>query len=268
MGTYQRKAARLLKTFEKGFLTPFLAGLLFVGCGGAPEPAPRPSPRLSVVGHGGHVLMGHVSLPKGAQFYLPTSRCQDALVFVEHGSIRAGETSVKRGRAVRFGGGAGRVRAKNDADAALFVAFTRERQNGFRSPPGWDNPPPCRAMPPIIGYSDPKGSGPFAHSDGKLKVHVYLDAPRQEAKLGSLGTLDGDPTLGVPEHVHDKSAEALFFREGSGKMRLGDEEIQIKPDTFVYVPPETVHGFTPDSTSRVFAYQVYAPSGPEQRFRK
>lgn len=222
---------------------------------------------MSVLGYGAHVLMAQVSLPARHDFHLPTSRCQEALVFVEQGTLHAGDVAIAEGTAARLAGGAGQVTA-GETDTRLFVAFIREWQSGFGSPPSWDFPPACRAMPPTIAQSDPNTSGPFSHSDGALQVHVYLDGPHQQAKLGSLGTLDGDPTLGVPEHLHETSDEVLWFREGSGTMRLGDKQIAIRPDTFVYVPPKTVHGFTPDGTSRVFAYQVYTPSGPEQRFLK
>lgn len=105
------------------------------------------------------------------------------------------------------------------------------------------------------------------HAGGRLSVMIYLDAAHGAQTVPSLGTLEGDPTLGVPEHTHEESAEVLWIRDGSGTMRVGDETRVIRPGTFVYVPPKTIHGFEPDGARPLFAYQVYTPAGPEQRFR-
>lgn len=259
MGARQRKTSKRL-------IGIFIAAALVGGCGSAPEVRITPKAKFSILGNGPYVLMARLELPSGRTYDLPTSRCQEALVFVERGLIKVGDHEVPLGNAVRISGGAGRVRATGDS--VLFVVFAREEKVPFQRPPTWDRAPKCRAMPPTVGLSDPASSGPFFHQDGKLKVMVYLDAPRQESVLASLGTLHGDGTVSVPEHSHEASAEALWFRNGSGTMRLGEKEIPIRANTFVYVPAGTVHGFMPDQTQGVFAYQVYAPSGPEQRFRK
>jgi mannose-6-phosphate isomerase-like protein (cupin superfamily) len=96
---------------------------------------------------------------------------------------------------------------------------------------------------------------------------IYLDSVGVERRGPSLGTLEGDATLGVPEHFHEESTEVLWIVDGAGTMRIGEEMQAIRPGTFAYVPPKTVHGFEPDGTHPLFAYQVYVPSGPEQRFR-
>lgn len=49
-------------------------------------------------------------------------------------------------------------------------------------------------------------------------------------------------------------------------MLQGEAESAIAPGRVLYVPPGVRHGYTP-GTTKLVAYQIYAPGGPEQRFR-
>ena len=104
-------------------------------------------------------------------------------------------------------------------------------------------------------------------ADGRLRVTIYLDSHDDPRARATLSTLEADPTVGVPEHHHEDSAEILFIQDGSGTMRLGSGTLPILPGTFVYVPAKAVHGFVPDGSRPLSAYQVYVPPGPQERFR-
>ena len=103
--------------------------------------------------------------------------------------------------------------------------------------------------------------------DGHLDVRILLDADGSGAAHAGLAILDGDEHTRVAPHVHDASAELLFIEDGAGTMTLGERTIEIHPGMVVYVPEGTTHSFEPSGERPLFAVQVYAPSGPEQRFR-
>ena len=44
----------------------------------------------------------------------------------------------------------------------------------------------------------------------------------------------------VPPHSHTDE-ETIFYFEGKGLARVGQEEVRIKPGTMLVIPPGTVH---------------------------
>jgi mannose-6-phosphate isomerase-like protein (cupin superfamily) len=80
------------------------------------------------------------------------------------------------------------------------------------------------------------------------------------------GRLSG--TAGVAEHTHDKSWEILCAVEAAGTFTLAGQSQRLGPRTCVFVPPGAKHSWQPDPGSTLVAVQLYAPPGPEQRFKK
>ena len=89
---------------------------------------------------------------------------------------------------------------------------------------------------------------------------IYLETGPMSVALATIpnGTA-------IPEHVHAKETELLFFLAGSGTMRINGVTIPITETSVVQVPPNTKHAFT--ATSDVRALQIYTPPGPEQRWK-
>lgn len=257
----------------KGLWAPLTLTLCAVGCAaeGHRAASPKEQPPLESLGHHGRVGMARIRLGSDEVVEVGASRCQDVLLFVEQGSVRLSPEPgppVPEGRALRISAPA-TVRTDPGQSAVLFAVAVLSEAASTGSV-DWHHAPVEDACPkPSTVYlqSNPARSGPFLHAGGRLRVMIYLDAVGAERPGPSLGTLEGDATLGVPEHVHEESAEVLWIEEGAGTMRIGQETRMIRPGTFAYVPPRTVHGFEPDGTRPLFAYQVYVPSGPEQRFR-
>ena len=228
----------------------------------------EPGSTLTVLGAAPGIAMARVRLGPSQTFRFEASPCQEVLAFVEHGMVRASLTWLETGRAARFRTPA-TIQAMSPDGAELFVVGVL-----FEGAPfdviDWaiapDNPVCPRADANVV-LSDPARSGPFTRSQGALRATIYLEGSRFAPALASLGTLAGDPTLVISEHVHHQSAEVLWIERGSGTMRVGEEIVPVRPGTFVFVPPLTAHGFVPDGSGPLFAYQVYLPSGPEQRFR-
>ncbi len=250
-------------------ILPLLAmSLLACARGTQPGVAGEPVLPIEVLGNEAGVSMARVTLGPSDTFRFEASSCQEVLVFVEKGMARAGMAWIEEGRAARFSAPAV-VQAMSDDGAEIFAVAVLSDGAPIENVDWASAPedPACPLREAVIVESNPERSGPFVHADGRLSVMIYLEGASDGTAVASLGTLEGDPTLGVPEHMHEVSAEVLWIQDGSGTMRVGDETRPVEPGTFVYVPPKTVHGFIPDGTRPLFAYQVYTPSGPEQRFR-
>jgi mannose-6-phosphate isomerase-like protein (cupin superfamily) len=99
---------------------------------------------------------------------------------------------------------------------------------------------------------------------GKMRAH--LDVEGEAAQLAYLGRLDGSAP--VAEHVHESSWEVLCAVDAAGTFTLAGKEERLAPRQIVVVPPNTKHSWRPDAGSSLVALQMYAPAGPEQRFRK
>jgi mannose-6-phosphate isomerase-like protein (cupin superfamily) len=98
-------------------------------------------------------------------------------------------------------------------------------------------------------------------------MHAHLDVDdRAVAPTAYLGRLAG--TAAVPEHSHAGSWEILCAVEAAGTFTLAGRDQRLAPRTCVSVPPDTKHVWKPDAGSNLVAVQIYAPPGPEQRFKK
>jgi mannose-6-phosphate isomerase-like protein (cupin superfamily) len=230
------------------------------------------------------VLLASLELPPGAYFRPPTSSCQDVLILVREGELEASGTgiapsdaraSLYEGDAVRFGPeGDGLLVNPGERIARTILAVARDarrfvRTSGWESlaPQGGDCTPldrPLGASPLRVGSiatTEPLAAGP------ELTVRILLDTEGQGAENAGLSVLDGAPTFAAPSHVHEGSAEILLVDEGSGVLTLGEREIPVRPGARFYIPAGVPHAFRGDGSSRLRAVQLYAPAGPEQRFR-
>jgi mannose-6-phosphate isomerase-like protein (cupin superfamily) len=219
------------------------------------------------------VLLAQVLLPPGARFTLPTSVCQDVLVYVRHGATELdGGRPLLPGRAVRFGLDGAALGNTSGRDAEVYVIVSRSVARRFGPDATLDMQlapvdPACGEAAPATGLSD-LGAQPLVHAGGELRVNILLDEQGQGARHAALTRLDASAAAGVPLHTHEDSAEVIFIEEGEGRMLVGDQHVAVRPGTFVYIPPRTPHSFTPSGNSPLRAMQVYAPAGPEQRFRE
>jgi len=253
-----------------------VAGGMLSGCAtaGPGSPATQASaPRTRVLGSGPRVLLAQVLLPPGSRFTLPTSICQDVLVYVRRGATELdGGRPLLPGRAVRFGLDGAALGNTSNRDAEVYVIVSRSVARRFGPDATLDMQQApvdsaCGEGVPAEGLSD-LGADPFVHAGGELRVSILLDEQGQGARHAALTRLDASATTGVPVHAHDDSAEVIFIEDGEGRMLVGDQHVAVRPGTFVYIPPRTPHSFTPSGNAPLRAMQIYAPAGPEQRFRQ
>jgi mannose-6-phosphate isomerase-like protein (cupin superfamily) len=67
--------------------------------------------------------------------------------------------------------------------------------------------------------------------------------------------------------MHPDSWEILCAVDAAGTFTLDGKDQRLGPRQVVTVPPATKHAWTPDEGSNLVAIQLYAPPGPEQRFK-
>jgi quercetin dioxygenase-like cupin family protein len=72
--------------------------------------------------------------------------------------------------------------------------------------------------------------------------------------------------LEVPLHTHS-SAEVLFVLSGTGLVQGIGAAQEVKPGSTIYIPAGTVHGFKHTGEEPGEVLQLYAPGGPEARFK-
>ena len=99
--------------------------------------------------------------------------------------------------------------------------------------------------------------------DGRTHVQILL-----ESGQASMSRITAFPGAAIPEHAHEGSDELLLIEEGSGEMTLGAERITVGPGQAIRIPKGVKHSFKHTGKGPLRATQVYAPPGPEQRFKK
>ena len=69
----------------------------------------------------------------------------------------------------------------------------------------------------------------------------------------------------MPEHIHAKETELLYCTSGEGVLMVNGATLVLNDSSVVQIPPNTKHSAIGKATMR--ALQIYAPAGPEQRFK-
>ena len=195
------------------------------------------------------VEIGELRLPAGQRGQVAADACTEVFVRVEEGALEGHDPGATLMARAPF-----EVRAASDT--RVVVVAVRPEDAPFGAPCTRTETTPLVALPAPEVL-------PFA--GGKLRVRIFVDEAAG-ARFGAFSSLDGDADLPVPPHVHEGSVESLRIVEGDGTMLQGDDESPLAPSRVLYVPPNVRHGYTP-GTKKLVAYQVYAPGGPEQRFR-
>jgi quercetin dioxygenase-like cupin family protein len=105
-------------------------------------------------------------------------------------------------------------------------------------------------------------------ADKKSGASILLDYKNSGNSAGALTLLTLEPGFQAPLHRHT-SAEVLYVLSGTGTLRghrRGNKPQEVKAGTAIYIPAGAPHGFDAGA-ERVVALQLYAPGGPEQRFK-
>jgi len=100
------------------------------------------------------------------------------------------------------------------------------------------------------------GEGERITGDDELGVTLFADV-----NPIAITEVRSKPGTGSSQlHFHAEHADCFFVREGELTIRLEDRELQAGPDTWVYVPPDVVHGFAPTGDGRTRFLNLHVPS--------
>jgi mannose-6-phosphate isomerase-like protein (cupin superfamily) len=80
----------------------------------------------------------------------------------------------------------------------------------------------------------------------------------------SIGMVILPPGASGDPHTHEDCQETWYVISGKGKLRIGDEEIMLVPDTLVVAPQGVEHQIFGDSQETLKALFIFSPAGPEE----
>ena len=98
-------------------------------------------------------------------------------------------------------------------------------------------------------------------------VHVLIE-PGTVGSVGiAMGMQEIPPGSRTGLHTHRTGEELIFFYQGRGRMQIGDDEMEVGPETAVLIPRGTPHNFVNTGTETVRLTWTFSPAGEHERFR-
>ncbi|HMF40727.1 MAG TPA: cupin domain-containing protein [Polyangia bacterium] len=102
---------------------------------------------------------------------------------------------------------------------------------------------------------------------GKGKLKPLLEPATTGNKALYLGILEAEPGAEVPRNTHPGSAEILYVVSGAGDVTIGSEKIPFEAEEAIHIPDGQPHAAKFAGPERTIMVQVFAPGGPEERYR-
>jgi putative monooxygenase len=91
--------------------------------------------------------------------------------------------------------------------------------------------------PKVVYIKDVKGE----RRDPPRTSWILVSEKTVGAQNVAMGVNETDPGSMVPEHLHEKEEEVMFFISGKGKFVCEGKEIPLEPGTAIYNPPGKPH---------------------------
>lgn len=102
---------------------------------------------------------------------------------------------------------------------------------------------------------------------GSGTVRLLLEPAVTGSPAFSLGLVEFAPGSEVPRHSHAGATEVLYVLSGGGTLTVGSESFPFAAGAVLHLPPDQPHGAKIGPGDKTVAVQLYAPAGPEQRFK-
>jgi mannose-6-phosphate isomerase-like protein (cupin superfamily) len=108
----------------------------------------------------------------------------------------------------------------------------------------------------------------LAWGEGAYHARIGWEGEGEPAAVIDLLRFSADGA--VAEHAHEQAWESLAVLEGDGVLveKGGDARVEVRPGTVATIPMGVKHAWNPSGKAPLVAIQVFAPPGPEQRFKK
>jgi quercetin dioxygenase-like cupin family protein len=145
---------------------------------------------------------------------------------------------------------------RDPKNRAARVDFEVIRNPRIKAPPG---------PKPALATIDKATVNKFPGGKGVAKILLEEKTTGSSAMALAVLELDGGGEL--PRHAHTGASELLYVLQGGGKVTVGGETHSFGPNTAIYIPADQPHGAKITGSGQTIAVQIYAPAGPEQRFR-
>lgn len=85
------------------------------------------------------------------------------------------------------------------------------------------------------------GEGPATWAMGGLFERL-VGAAESEGRLG-VSRVSQPPGIATPLHRHTREAEAFYVLDGAVSYRAGEEQFELAPGSFIYLPEGIPHAF-------------------------
>jgi quercetin dioxygenase-like cupin family protein len=102
---------------------------------------------------------------------------------------------------------------------------------------------------------------------GKGKATPLLDVAHTGNHAIYLGKLEVEPGVEVPRHSHAGAEEIIFVMAGAGELTVGSEKFPFEGPEALYIPAGQPHAVKFTGTDKAELVQIYAPAGPEDRYK-
>lgn len=126
----------------------------------------------------------------------------------------------------------------------------------------------CPARPvkgPAVGTPKVIGEAPALDVAPGISARILIDRESVGSGEAALSVLELQAGAAVAPHVHTGAAELLYLEDGAGELVISSYRERVSKGDTVYIPAGVPHTFTATEGARLI--QIYAPGGPEQRFR-
>ena len=119
----------------------------------------------------------------------------------------------------------------------------------------------------IVAMPAVKGTG-HSIAGGKAKARFLFDEEATGSQDIYVGLLEAEAGAEVARHSHAGSEEVLYVLSGDGgELTVGSDKIRFGPEQAIYLPEDQPHAVKFHGDSKTVMLQIYAPAGPEQRFK-
>jgi quercetin dioxygenase-like cupin family protein len=110
----------------------------------------------------------------------------------------------------------------------------------------------------------PGGAG---KAKGKASARPLIEPSKTGNRGVYVGVLEAEPGAEIPRNTHPGSAEILFVVSGTGELTVGSEKIPFAADEALHIPEGQPHAGRFTGGDKTVMLQVFAPAGPEDRYR-
>jgi mannose-6-phosphate isomerase-like protein (cupin superfamily) len=142
---------------------------------------------------------------------------------------------------------------------------TRDRPG---APPGWSWKVRRKRIE-TVAFAD---VAPLSWGGGAYHARIGWEGRGDDHPAAVVDMLVFSRDAGVAEHAHDHEWEVLAVLEGDGAIvrrpQGVPERVEAHPGSILTLAAGVRHAWQPSGKEPLVAIQVYAPPGPEQRYKK